>query len=1373
CAKCFPLSSDCYVVAPNVFRLGSKETVAVIVEGAPRPVQVTLQNYPTARGAFFDETRQVTAGQPQVWDVGVDLRNIPDHLTLDRGKVYVTLEVKCGTLWTKRAQVLVSPVSGEHLFLQTDKPIYHPGSTVNIRFMAMDEKLKPSNNTFKLEIQNPQNITVEAQDFEPRKRPMLTHQFTLPEHTLLGEWKLVMKYGYKFEQNETVTFEVKEYVLPRFSVELRTENYIPDNFTHIPCSAYAKFLNNQPVQGVVRFHFGVKSEAGNETWLGSNEEPKILHEGRADFRLDRSTVERRLKAPLESLFRGRYRLVIEATVTEEATAAQQSARDDKAVFSTTPFIISTSKSQKSFKPGVKTYIIAQLTYLNGNPAQGVRMQLSNRGPKNLTAKSMTDRDGIATFPILTALNDASLSLKVETIDRAFRRSEQAQIEFQLPKYGSTNKGFIALERRDPKKTSTPGEIYEAVLFTYPPAKVSSAYYVVLSRGRIQKVGTLEQGQIIERGIQFKVTPEMTPSFRVVTFARIDSNIVSDSIYVTAQPTCMTDSQFNITLDKSYNLQTEPGSSRTLVITGTPGTQVGLLGVDQSVYLLSRKDLLTREKLFAQLDSKDLGCGAGGGTDSVQALSDAGVLLLANTNDARPARSDLTCQPQHRQKRQAPLNVDETYQDPVERECCSRGLKRDMFLRSCSERVRVLKEYREHDESLITEQCITAFEMCCERSEDHDDASARSSDGGADNLDDVEFEYEGTVRQDFRETWLFDQVTIGKNYTAPLYNSTPTSYSRWPCSSTDSSGQFFLCPTKSYSSNCFCSTHVSSYLCVLISNTKNGQVFIMLTKLKGTECVRAKIALGLKISHVSQFIIIMYASLRRHKIYWERRGRGRQVEQCVHTCSIKYISIILREFATQCAKQLPIFIFFQHNGAPQNKSFNVPLNPTDAKKRKERSIAHEHYTESYVTNGRQLIQIRRPRSDNVIPGSEHCEIGIIGEKIGPALETMVKNPGNIMGLPTGCGEQTMIRLAPTLYAYQYLRAVGKISGPDEDRALHFIRSGYQRMLTYRKADGSFAVWTNYPSSLWLTAFVLRNLCEARKSTMIDDAVITSGLRYMMTQQQQDGSFKEAYKLHHKDLLGGVDGPVPLSAYVLLTLQECVKDGVRVDDLAVSTARATAFVGSNLKSTSPPYTLAVAAYALSLSDSPDKHTALGWLKNVVRLDDKIADTRHVPSSTLPLTIQGTAYALMAFLDEKENRDYVDSYVRWLNGKMQPSGALSSSQDTVVALQALAKYATDTKDDDIDLTCQVTLSKLKEFNQTVRVKRDNAHQLTKIQIPSAGEKIFVDVRGSGSAQMYFLYRYNIPVEREDVCKFHITVNFQEKKPDFQEIVARVSRS
>lgn len=1340
-----------------MFRLGSKETVAVAVEGrADQQVRVSLQNLPNQRGVFFTETRRVSPRRPEIWDVGVELADLPD-LTLGKAPVYVTLELKCGSLWTRSAQVLVSPKSGEHYFLQTDKPIYHPGSAVKIRFIAMDETLRPSNKKFKVEIQNPQNVTVEARDFEPTTGPMLTHVVMLPEHTLLGEWKVVVKYGYKFEQNETVTFEVKEYVLPRFSVELSTVNYVPDNFTHVPCFVQARFLNTQPVQGVVQYRFGLKSEAGSEQWIGTGKEPKLLNDGRAHFRVDRDSIARRLGAPLESLFRGRYRLVIEATVTEEATAAKQTARNEKAVFSTTPFVISTSKSQKSFKPGVKTYVIAQVTYLNGDAARGIEMQLTNTGPKNLSTKATTDNDGIATFPISTVINDGSLNLKVETIDKQFRQSEQAQVEFQLLKYEHTARGFIAIEKRDPKKKSRPGEIYEAVLFTNSPNKVSSVYYVVLSRGRILKAEVLEEGQIIERGLKFTVTPEMTPSFRIVTFARIDGHIVSDSIYVSAEPTCSVASQFNVTLAKSYNQQAEPGSSQTLVITGTPGTQVGILGVDQAVYLLRRKDLLTREKLFQQLDAKDLGCGAGGGTDSVQALYDAGVLLLANTDDARPKRNDLSCQPRHRQKREAPLSVEDTYKDPVERECCSRGLKRDKFLRSCSERVDVLREYRDHDESLITEECIEAFATCCERNEELE-ASARSGDKDGDSLDDGEFEFDGTVRHDFRETSLFNQYTIGENRRVEVEHTLPHSITTWEVNAVSTAPSGGICASEALKIVTFKSVFVE--INVPYSVRKNEQVEIPATVYNyGQKDIKAKVALLGTQDICSGTREGERSAIHRIDV---PSGHGRTVIFPVIPLATgeRYIQVTVVSSAGSDSARVKLRI--EHNGAPRNESFNVPLNPTDAKKRlQQRSIQHKHYTESYVTNGRQLVQIQRPIPDNAIPGSEHCEIGITGDKLGPALETMVKNPGSIMSMPTGCGEQTMIKLAPTLYAYQYLRAVGRISGPDEDKALGFIREGYKKILTYRKTDGSFSVWTNYPSSLWLTAFVLRNLCEARKSTMIDEAVITSGLRYMMTQQQHDGSFKDAYHLHHKELLGGVDGPVPLSAYVLLTLQECIKDGVRVEDLGVSTARATNFVENNLESGSPPYTLALGAYALALSDSPNKLTALEWLRNVA-VHDRVAGTRHVPSTTLPLTIQGTAYALMAFLSEKESRDYVDGYVRWLNDKMQPTGALSSTQDTVVALQALAKYATVSKDDNIDLTCQVTLNKPKEFKEIVRIKRDNAHQLTRIPIPSDGDKIFVDVTGSGSAHMYFLYKYHVPVEREDICKFHIAVNFEEKKPN-----------
>lgn len=55
----------------------------------------------------------------------------------------------------------------------------------------------------------------------------------------------------------------------------------------------------------------------------------------------------------------------------------------------------------------------------------------------------------------------------------------------------------------------------------------------------------------------------------------------------------------------------------------------------------------------------------------------------------------------------------------------------------------------------------------------------------------------------------------------------------------------------------------------------------------------------------------------------------------------------------------------------------------------------------------------------------------------------------------------------------------------------------------------------------------------------------------------------------------------------------------------------------------------------------------------------NTRHVAYGTPAQTIQATSYALMAFLNEKKDRRYLDSYVAWLNKQMQPSGALRSTQ------------------------------------------------------------------------------------------------------------------
>lgn len=370
---------------------------------------------------------------------------------------------------------------------------------------------------------------------------------------------------------------------------------------------------------------------------------------------------------------------------------------------------------------------------------------------------------------------------------------------------------------------------------------------------------------------------------------------------------------------------------------------------------------------------------------------------------------------------------------------------------------------------------------------------------------------------------------------------------------------------------------------------------------------------------------------------------------------------------------------------------------------------------------------------------------------------------------------MAKWAPALYAYDYMKAANRIKADDEDRVLQYIREGYAKMLTFRKIDGSFSIFPDRESksSLWLTAFVLRSLCQARKSVMIDEGVISSGLGYMLTQQNHDGEFRDKYELYDKQLLGGLTGPVALTAYALLTLEECAEDDLLPDQAAESSRqRAAEFIVRQLRSTDPPGVLAVAAYALSLIGHRQRQSAIRWLKQKVHHnpDEK---QRHVPAGRLPSTTYATSFALMTFIKEGKDIDYVTSFVRWLNEGMTSSGFQQSTKDTVVAFQALTKYAAYANENSLDLACEVTVSNNRHFNRSVRIKRDNASVLNKIEIDDPGEQIFVKVNGSGTGVLYFTYTYKANVSPDELCKFDVSVNFTEVLPNIDEILTRVYRS
>ncbi|KAK8781647.1 hypothetical protein V5799_017012 [Amblyomma americanum] len=212
----------------------------------------------------------------------------------------------------------------------------------------------------------------------------------------------------------------------------------------------------------------------------------------------------------------------------------------------------------------------------------------------------------------------------------------------------------------------------------------------------------------------------------------------------------------------------------------------------------------------------------------------------------------------------------------------------------------------------------------------------------------------------------------------------------------------------------------------------------------------------------------------------------------------------------------------------------------------------------------------------------------------------------------------------------------------------------------------------------------------------------------------------------------------------------------------------FIEGRLKPNTSPYVLSLATYALSLGKNPAKNDALRWLRDILQGGNAVSSvTQHaggglyVSAGSEPLSVQATSYALMALLNAGGSRDNITAMVQWLNLRMNPSESLRYSQDTVVALQALSKYALYARDAATDLTCEVTLSGDRNFNRTLRITRDNAQQRNRIEIPDSSEKILIKVKGTGTATMYFVTNYyESPFGADLFCKFDLDITFTQHK-------------
>ncbi|KAJ4929064.1 hypothetical protein JOQ06_004684, partial [Pogonophryne albipinna] len=334
---------------------------------------------------------------------------------------------------------------------------------------------------------------------------------------------------------------------------------------------------------------------------------------------------------------------------------------------------------------------------------------------------------------------------------------------------------------------------------------------------------------------------------------------------------------------------------------------------------------------------------------------------------------------------------------------------------------------------------------------------------------------------------------------------------------------------------------------------------------------------------------------------------------------------------------------------------------------------------------------------------------------------------------------MINFAPNIFVLQYLTAVGRADPETTARATDFMRKGYEGELSYQRDDGSFSAFGDGDASgsTWLSAFVLRCFLQARPFISIDPYVLQRAAVWLRVQQGDDGRYLEPGRVIHSGMQGGLDGPVSLTAYVLIALLEdsnirAVYSGQVSSALIFLETRLALGVSSN-------YSLSLLCYALALSGSSTAETALSQLIGRAEMRDGVpmwsSSDAGVSSSWQPLSvdIEMLSYVLLTQHKLGLIADGI-KIMKWLGTQRNHLGGYGTTQDTVVALQALSTFAAG-RSHDIDLVVTVeTDDSTPGVSFNVNQENYLLHQSQEIEtmeILSLQLNVFYNIRSDGTVR------------------------------------------
>uniref|UniRef100_A0A671NVS6 Complement C3-like n=1 Tax=Sinocyclocheilus anshuiensis TaxID=1608454 RepID=A0A671NVS6_9TELE len=1302
---------------PNLLRVGSSENLFVEAQdysGRDLDVKIIVKNHPKKNLEILSKSVTLTADNNFQILTDIKIPSDRDYFSDDPlEKQYVYLQAQFPSITLEKV-VLLSFQTG-YLFVQTDKPIYTPASTVQYRIFSLTSGMKPFEHTgISVEIMDPQGITTMRETIFPQQG-IRSGKYAVPQPASPGIWKVVTRFTNTPQKNYTADFEVKEYVLPTYEVTLSlSQSFFCVKDASLIVSIEARYLHRNNVNGHAFVVFGVMEDE-RKTSIPSSLQRVQISDGEGNAKLTKDMILQTFPDINQLVGRSVY---ISVSVLSDTGSEMVEAQRRGIQIVMSPYTIHFKKTPQFFKPGMPFDVSVYITDPDQMPAENIEVEV-NPG----AVRGRTRANGIAKLTVNSYEGSSTLEITVQTKQPKLDDDQQAVRKMTAQAYqtkgGSNNYLHIGIDAAelqigDQMKVNLN-------LGRSPGVRDQDFTYTILSKGHIVQADRFKRrGQSLVT-LSLPVTKDMVPSFRFVAYYHVGSSeVVSDSVWVDVKDMCMGTLKVQV---KEPRPIYEPGESFSLQITGDPGAKVGLMAVDKAVHGLNQ-NRLTQTKIWDVIEKHDIGCTAGGGRDSIGVFTDAGLMFESNTAGGTNTRTAKLCRTVALQDRSCPAlfytNIVFSagqYSGDL-RKCCVDGMRDNKLGYTCDRRAMYIVDGH---------NCVQAFLHCCH------DVEAHSMEAGEEEMilarsEDSDY-YESfdeiTSRTQFPESWLWAEEILP------------------------------VCPEKN-----------KIYLKESITT---WQIFaVSLSKTHGI-CV----ADPYEMIVYKRFFIdlkVPYSAIRNEQLqirailhnYTKKKIRARlefmETEHICSSASKKGMYQTEVEVESMSSRSIPHVIIPLELG---NHWIEVKAAAYDSVYsdgvRKILKVVSEGVLTKVQEANVELNPAKMGKNAQIPNTPANTYITVTSQEFSRLIEQAIS--GDLMRQfivqPRGNGEENMIHMTLPLIATHYLDSTNQwetVGMECRNEAVNHINTGYRRQLDFCKPDGSFAASMNMPSSTWLTAYVAKVLAMASDLIATEDHVICSALTWLATKQQlSDGTFKEEAPVIHQEMLGNVrgkDDDASLTAFVLIAMQEGSKICARsVSNLQSSMNRAINYLLLRVHSLTSTYAVAMTSYALAHSGKLNKDILKSHsIQNEAGTFWRVPGAHHH-------SLEATGYALLALVKAKDFQS-AGAVVRWLRAQRTTYGGHGSTQASIIVFQAVAEYRMEAKKQNVNLNVEVSVEGRKTHNKWTFTS-SNKH------VPRSEKKFNVTAHGNGLATLsVFSLYYALPEERENDCNvFDLSVQMKKE--------------